>query len=125
MHKSRLGNLVIDCDTDDLLAAAGFWSAALGYPLPDDVDASGTFVQLVTPPGDVQVIVQRVVHDSRVHLDVETDSIASEVARLQGLSATVDSRHAGWIVMKAPTGQRFCVGKPYRGNFDEGANVWP
>jgi hypothetical protein len=34
MHKSRLGNIVIDCPADDLLSVAQFWSAALGYPLP-------------------------------------------------------------------------------------------
>lgn len=124
MHKSRLGNIVIDCHTEDLLSAAQFWSAALGYALPDDLDASSNFVQLVTPPGEVQVIVQRVVHESRAHIDVETDSIESEVARLQRLGATIDSRNDGWIVMRAPTGQRFCVGKPYRGNFDACANSW-
>lgn len=124
MHKSRLGSIVIDCPTDDLFSAARFWSAALGYALPDGLDASSNFVQLVTPPGDVQVIVQRVSHDSRAHIDVETDSIESEVARLQNLGATIDSRHDGWVVMQAPTGHRFCVGKPYRGNFDEAANSW-
>ena len=30
MHKSRLGALIIDCKTDDLGAAARFWSEALG-----------------------------------------------------------------------------------------------
>ena len=31
MHRSRLGGLIIDCETDDLEAAAEFWSRALGY----------------------------------------------------------------------------------------------
>ena len=34
MHKSRLGGLIIDCRTDDLDAAADFWSQALGLPHP-------------------------------------------------------------------------------------------
>lgn len=124
MHKSRLGNIVIDCPTDDLWKAAGFWSAALGCPLPQDRDASGRFVQLVTPSGDVQVIIQRVSHEARAHLDIETDSIASEVARLVKLGATVVSRHDGWVVMQAPSGHGFCVGSPYRGGFDQEANAW-
>ena len=62
MHRSRLGNIVIDCQTDDLLSEAQFWSAALGYPLPQDLDAASNFIQLVTPAGDVQVIMQRVRH---------------------------------------------------------------
>lgn len=124
MHRSRLGNIVIDCQADDLLSEARFWSAALGYPLPQDLDAASGFIQLVTRPGDVQVILQRVRHEARAHLDIETDSIGSEVARLERLGAAVVSRHDGWVVMQAPTGHRFCVGSPYRGGFDQGANTW-
>jgi hypothetical protein len=124
MHRSRLGNIVIDCQTDDLLSEAQFWSAALGYPLPQDLDAASNFIQLVTPAGDVQIIIQRVRHEARAHLDIETDSIDSEVARLERLGATVVSRNNGWVVMQATTGHRFCVGSPYRGGFDQGANVW-
>jgi Glyoxalase-like domain len=124
MHRSRLGNIVIDCQTDDLLSEAQFWSAALGFPLPRDLDAASNFIQLVTPTGDVQIIIQRVRHEARAHLDIETDSIVSEIARLQRSGATVVSRKNGWVVMQAPTGHGFCVGSPYRGGFDKGANVW-
>ena len=124
MHKSRLGNLVIDCPTDDLWAAASFWSAALGYRLPSETDASGRFIQLVTPPGEVQVIVQRVDHAARMHLDIETDAIAAEVARMEALGARVVADHTDWIVMEAPSGQRFCIGSPYRDGFERHANTW-
>jgi len=124
MHKSRLGNIVIDCKTNDLLSEAQFWSSALGYPLPQDLDTASNFIQLVTPPGEVQIIIQRVSHKARAHLDIETDSIESEVARLEGLGAAVASRNDGWVVMQAPSGHRFCVGSPYRGGFEQGANVW-
>ena len=124
MHKSRLGNIVIDCQTEDLLSQARFWSEALGYPLPEDMDAGGRYIKLVTPPGEVQVIVQRVDHDARAHLDIETDSIESELSRLQRLGAVIVARHNRWVVMQAPSGHRFCVGSPYRGGFDQGANTW-
>ena len=124
MHRSRLGNIVIDCRTDDLLSEARFWSAALGYPLPQGPDETGRFIKLVTPPGEMQVIIQSVRHEARAHLDIETDSIDSEVARLERLGATVVSRKDRWVVMQAPTGHRFCVGSPYRGGFDQGANTW-
>lgn len=124
MHKSRLGNVVIDCQTDDLFSEAQFWSAALGFPLPQELDAASNFIQLVTPAGEVQVIIQRVRHEPRAHLDIETDSIDLEVARLERLGATVVARNNGWVVMQAPSGHRFCVGSPYRGGFDQGANVW-
>ena len=124
MHKSRLGNIVIDCRTDDLLSVAQFWRDTLGYPLPAEPDATGRFIQLVTPPGEVQVIIQRVDHEPRAHLDIETDSIPAEVKRLEGLGAKVASSHDGWVVMQAPSGHRFCVGKPYRSGFDHNANSW-
>ena len=124
MHKSSLGNIVIDCQTDDLVAEARFWSAALGYPLPRDLQADGRFVKLVTPTGEMQVIVQRVDHPARAHLDIETDSIPAEVARLEGLGATLVARKEGWVVMQAPSGHRFCVGSPYREGFDQHANAW-
>lgn len=95
MHKSRLGDVVIDCLTDDLLSAAQFWRAALGSPLPQDPDAASNLIQLVTPASELQVIIQRVLHEPRAHLDIETDSIDSEVARLEGLGATVVSRNNG------------------------------
>jgi glyoxalase superfamily protein len=124
MHKSRLGNIVIDCQTNDLLREAQFWSSALGYPLPPDLDESSQFIQLVTPPGEVQVIIQRVDHEARAHIDIETDSIVDEVARLELLGAVVISRKDKWIVMQAPSGHRFCVDSPYRGGFEQGANTW-
>ncbi len=124
MHKSRLGSVVIDCRTDDLLSEARFWSAALGCPLPEDVDASGRYIRLETRPGDVQVIIQRVDHEPRAHLDIETDAIEAEVARLEKLGATLASRKERWVVMQAPSGHRFCVGSPYRGGFEQGANEW-
>lgn len=124
MHKSRIGNIVIDCKTENLLLEAQFWSSALGYPLPQDLDATSRFIQLVTPPGDVQVIIQRVSHEARAHLDIETDSIDLEVARLERLGAEIVSHNDGWVVMQAPSGHRFCVGSPYRNGFDQGANTW-
>ena len=124
MHRSRLGNIVIDCLTDDLLSEASFWSAALGCPLPKDLDAAGLFIQLETRPGDVQVIIQRVSHEPRAHLDIETDSITAEVARLEKLGAAIVSRKEGWMVMQAPSGHRFCVGSPYRAGFGQEANRW-
>ena len=29
-----------------------------------------------------------------------------------------------WWVMEAPKGQRFCVVRPQRADFESGANVW-
>ncbi len=125
MHKSRLGTIVIDCQTEELDTAAAFWSKALGCTaakLPDPDNPN--YRQLDTPPGEVTVLVQSVSHPSRVHIDIETDDIDAEVQRLEGLGARRVAQVKRWWVMEAPTGQRFCVVRPQRSDFDSGANTW-
>ena len=76
---------------------------------------------LETPPDEISVQIQRVDHESRVHIDIETDDIPAEVARLEKLGATVDNALERWVVMRAPTGQRFCVVRVQRDGFDKNA----
>jgi predicted enzyme related to lactoylglutathione lyase len=125
MHKSRLGTVVIDCQTAQIDAAAEFWSQALGLaaqPLADPDDAN--YRELETPPGEVKVLVQSVSHPSRVHIDIETDDIDAEVERLERLGARRVAQVKRWWVMEAPTGQRFCVVRPQRADFAANARVW-
>ncbi len=125
MHHSRLCAVLIDCKTDDVDQAAQFWADALGRPI--DRAHPGTrdrYVMLETPPDECQVQIQRVEHESRVHLDIETDDIPAEVARLEGLGARVVNRLERWVVMQAPTGQRFCVVRVQRPGFPKNANRW-
>ncbi|HEX7116788.1 MAG TPA: VOC family protein [Steroidobacter sp.] len=125
MHRSRLAGFIIDCRTNDLERAAEFWSAALGLPLrPRGQETSPVYRRLETAPEDIQIEIQRVEHESRVHLDIETDDIEAEVARLEALGAKQVARVNTWCVMEAPTGQRFCVVRPQRADFKERANVW-
>jgi hypothetical protein len=79
---------------------------------------------LETPPDEPIVQLQRVVHESRVHIDIESDDIAAEVARLEKLGATVVNRLERWVVMQAPTGQRFCVVRVQRPGWPKNANRW-
>lgn len=125
MHKSRLATIVIDCETTDVDRAADFWSQALGYAArPLDDPQNSAYRQLDAPPGEPTVLVQAVSHPSRVHLDIETDDIDAEVARLEQLGARRVAYVKRWWVMEAPTGQRFCVVRPQRPDFEAGANVW-
>jgi len=123
MHKSQLAGFIIDCDTDDLDSAAEFWSRALGYKSRSEPGDS-KYVLLETGPEEVYVEVQKVDHPSRVHLDIETDDIEAEVRRLERLGARRIGPVRNWVVMEAPTGQRFCVVKPQRSGFEDSANSW-
>jgi hypothetical protein len=125
MHKSRLGTLIIDCRTQDLPKQAKFWSEALGYEIrPPKPGDTGKYITLVTPEGIPTIQLQQVDHDSRVHLDIETDDQAAEVARLEKLGAKRVQDLPRWVVMEAPSGHRFCVVKPQRNDFPGDAKSW-
>jgi hypothetical protein len=76
------------------------------------------------PEGEPYVEVQTVAHDSRVHIDIESDDVDAEVARLVKIGAREIDRIKNWVVMEAPTGQRFCVVPVERAGFEENANSW-
>lgn len=125
MHHSRLSTLVIDCNTDDLRADAEFWSAALGKPIVTlDQDGDGKYAELKTAPEEPIILLQKVEHEARVHLDIETDDLDAEVARLKGLGAKRIAFVRRWWVMQAPSGHRFCVVRKQREELAERGNRW-
>jgi len=123
MHRSRLSTFVIDCKTQDTSAAARFWSAALGRKVKDTVDEPG-YLELESRESEPILLVQRVDHESRIHLDIEADDLEAEVKRLEALGARRVGFVKRWWVMEAPTGQRFCVVNPQRGPLQGRANEW-
>ena len=125
MHKSRVAGFIIDCRTDDLEIAATFWSAALGMEKRALPGAEGQkYIRLIDPTDRLDVEVQIVDHESRVHLDIETDDIEAEVQRLEKLGARRVVKNHSWWVMQAPTGQKFCVVRARGGDFATSANSW-
>jgi predicted enzyme related to lactoylglutathione lyase len=117
--------VLIDCRTSDVDAAARFWGEALGRPVDLEHRGSrGNYRMLATPSDEPIVQIQRVSHESRVHIDIETDDIPAEVARLEKLGAQVVDRLERWVVMQAPTGQRFCIVRVQRPGFPKNANRW-
>lgn len=124
MHRSRLAGFIIDCQTADLENAAVFWSKALGLPLRGDAGTDPGYRLLQDAPGNLHVEVQRVQHPSRVHLDIESDDIEAEARRLETLGAKRVSAVKTWIVMEAPTGQRFCIVQAQSAGFAADANTW-
>jgi hypothetical protein len=122
MHKSRLTALGIDCQGDDIEGAATFWSAALGRPV---TEREGNYAALADRATQPAVFVQRVDHPSRVHLDIETDDVEAEVARLEALGAKRVQKVKTWWVLEAPTGHRFCVVRLQHGPLGDDASTWP
>jgi len=125
MHKSRLAGFIIDCDTEDLDAAADFWGKALGAPATKKADLSKSpYVELKMPADEPYMEVQKIDHPSRIHLDIESDDIDAEVSRLEKLGAKRIEAIKSWVVLEAPTGQRFCVVPVVSANFAARAHTW-
>ena len=124
MHHSRLSTFVIDC-SGGIEEAAKFWSAALGRPIVPESTSDSAYRELTTTPTDPILLVQAVDHPGRIHLDIESDDLEAEVARLEALGAKRIGFVKRWWVMEAPTGQRFCVVNPQRGPLRDRVNEWP
>ena len=126
MHRSRLTSVVIDCAEADFARGTAFWSAALGKP---PMPRNERFVGLrgrVGGAGGAYVGLQRTTREERgLHLDVETDDVEAEVARLERLGARVKARIRRHVVMEAPSGHAFCVVPVQRQDFPAGATEWP
>jgi Glyoxalase-like domain len=121
-HHSRIGALCIDCRAEDLGQAVTFWSALLGREAR--IVEDGKFAEFDDGDRSPRIILQAVDHESRVHLDIETEDRESECARLRAAGAREVARIRDWIVMEAPTGHRFCLVKPQTRDFPGDAPEW-
>jgi glyoxalase superfamily protein len=126
MHRSRVYAVLVDTPKPDAARAAAFWSAALGAtarpfpPEPQFTTLHGALPELV-------MAVQAVDAEPRFHLDIETDDVEAETARLVALGAEPVSRWQECRVLRAPGGHLVCV-LPVESApevFDVQATVWP
>ena len=124
-HRSRLTGFVLDCRVDDLAPHVEFWSRALGKRVGTlDEDGDGKYARLQTADDEPALLLQKVGHDSRIHLDIETDDVEAEAARPEGLGAKRVEKIHTWWVMEAPSGHRFCVVRQQRDPFGPHLNHW-
>ena len=122
-HKSRLAGFIIDCKDTAPQTSARFWGAALGM---SEIEQDGVlYVQLDATARDLHIEVQRVEHESRVHLDIESTDVEAEASRLETLGAKRIGKVHTWWVMESPTGQRFCIVRWKSPPDAPGANEWP
>ena len=124
-HRSRLSTFVLDCHVDDLAPHVEFWSRALGKHVDAvDEDGDGKYARLHTESDEPILLLQKVSHASRIHLDIETDDVDAEVERLVALGARKIEKVHTWCVMEAPSGHRFCVVRQQRKPFGPHPNRW-
>ena len=119
-HRSKMCAVLFDVEGGVFNDVTNFWSAALQRKVKRD--SSGRYAGL---PGDLDVIVQNANPGREgMHIDIETDNVEAEVARLEGLGATRREQVENWWVMVAPGGQPFCVVPVQSRNWPEGAVAW-
>lgn len=108
MHHSRVYALLIDTPEAEVAPAAAFWSAALGAPARPVPQEPQFTVLHQALPGLVAAI-QAVDDAPRFHLDIETDNVEAETARLLALGAVEVSQWLECHVLRAPGGHLVCV----------------
>jgi|SRR5215469_12942350 len=124
-HFSRLFKIVIDVPADDHERELSFWEAALGHQLQQF--GHPEYHGAALHGQDFWLLTQRLGEGvARVHLDIHTDDLDAEVARLENLGARrIQSVHS-WQVMRDPAGLLFCVLTDPPGTLHEGnAHRWP
>ena len=124
MHRSRIGVVLVD-HADEHDAARAFWTRATGArPDDDDGDEFSSLGRL----GSLSFALQRTGPGTppRIHLDIETDDVPAEVARVVALGARiVEERSEGHAVLADPGGLVFCVVPVQTGDrFEAEAVTW-
>lgn len=121
MHRSRLSAIIIDCQNHDPSTPAEFWAGALGREARRLDDR---YVALPDERGLMIEVQGRTA--TGTHIDLETDDLQAEVRRLTMLGADLQEVRRDWVVMAAPSGQRFCVVAAEKPLTDKpGATEWP
>jgi hypothetical protein len=124
-HYSRLSKVVIDVPAGVHDAEVAFWAGASGAALEAGLRYPEYHGGRV-PGTDLDLLTQRLDEgEPRVHLDIHTDDVGAEVARLEGLGARRVREVNGWWIMADPAGLPFCVLPDPPGSLnEENARRW-
>jgi hypothetical protein len=124
-HYSRLSKVVIDVPPDGHDRELAFWSAAIGQPLTQ-FDRHPEYHGAVLHGQELGLLVQRLDQGpARVHVDIHTDDLPAEVARLERLGAERAGQEHSWQLMRDPAGLVFCVIPEPPGQLNDGnARRW-
>jgi hypothetical protein len=116
--------IVIDIPPDEHDAGLAFWQAATGTPLTQYTRHPEYHGGML--PEGFGLLVQRLGDgQARVHLDIHTDDMDAEVARLEALGAERIGQEDFWCVLRDPAGLLFCVVPEPSGSLsDSNATRW-
>jgi predicted enzyme related to lactoylglutathione lyase len=126
MHRSRIGLVLIDHPEEDWDAALAFWAGVQGVTPTGEDEGMPEYRSLGTI-GSVALESQRTGSGTppRVHLDIETDDVPAEVARVRVLGATVLEERTSYAILQDPAGMVFCVVPVQTGDhFEREALTW-
>jgi hypothetical protein len=124
---ARIRDVVVDCRHPAGLAR--FWAEVLddyavapyddeelarlrGLGVDDPEDDPSVLVERAGPPPRFffQLVPEPKTVKNRLHLDLDADDPAAELARLRGLGATVVAEYEGdHVVLADPEGNEFCL----------------
>ena len=123
-HYSRVLKVVIDAPPELHDQELAFWQGAVGQQLPEVYSAE--YHGAILRGTDLMLLMQRLESGTpRVHLDIHTDDVDAEVARLEGLGAKRVQQVQTWWVMLDPAGLPFCVLPISPGSLnDDNARRW-
>jgi len=106
-------NIVFDCHDPARLAV--FWAAALNYATnTNDPDHAWAYNPDRTKPYLLfNKVPESKIVKNRVHIDLDTDDVEAEIARLETLGARklqfINEGERPWWIMADPEGNEFCV----------------
>jgi predicted enzyme related to lactoylglutathione lyase len=121
-HPYAQGELVLVIDCADLDRSARFWSGVLGY-VREGAAGGPTYQGLLPASGEgLEVLLQRVPEykraKNRLHLDLRSRDLESEVERVTGLGASMLTEEPitesgwRWHILGDHDGNEFCVLQP-------------
>lgn len=126
MHRILLREVVIDAPSAQFSETRNFWAAAL-LSAARQVEDQPEFTALPDPAATSWVGLQDIgsAVTARYHLDIETDDVDAEVARLTHLGARQVAIGRAWVTMKDPSGLFFDVVPAESPYFAEHSRVVP
>lgn len=116
MHRSRVCQFVID--VSDLDKGVEFWGAALDAAEEEiSLPSRHVYRRIILPDSEIRILLQKTgdpkISKERMHIDVETDDVEAEIARLEELGATrwdhQQERGFSFWVLRDPWDNEFCV----------------